>query len=98
MHPTLSYYLARARPGHRPPRGPSRPGGDRSRDRATGADPAGSSQPEWTAIMCTHDPACPPADAIDWRPARNITEHPGQGWTLLCNGAVALRAAGGDPL
>jgi hypothetical protein len=26
--------------------------------------------------MCIHDPACPPADAIDWWAARNITEHP----------------------
>jgi hypothetical protein len=41
-----------------------------------GADPARSSQSEWTAIMCTHDPACPAADAIDWRAARTITEHP----------------------
>jgi hypothetical protein len=40
--------------------------------------------------MCTHDPACPAADAIDWWAARNITEHPGQGWTLLCNGAVVF--------
>jgi hypothetical protein len=52
--------------------------------------PAGSSQPEWTAIMCTHDPACPPSDAIDWWAARNITEHPAQGWTLLCNGALVF--------
>jgi hypothetical protein len=41
-----------------------------------GADPARSSQPEWTATICTHDPACPAADAIDWRAARTITEHP----------------------
>jgi hypothetical protein len=41
-------------------------------------------------IMCTHDPACPPADAIDWWAARNTTEHPGQGWTLLCNGALVF--------
>jgi hypothetical protein len=40
--------------------------------------------------MCTHDPACPAADAIDWWAARNITEHPGQGWTLLCNGALVF--------
>jgi len=40
--------------------------------------------------MCTHDPACPPADAIDWWAARNITAHPGQGWTLLCNGALVF--------
>ena len=70
--------------------GPAAPARNRSRYRATGADPAGSSQPEWTAIMCTHDPACPAADAIDWWAARNITEHPGQGWTLLCNGALVF--------
>ena len=40
--------------------------------------------------MCTHDPACPAADAIDWWAARNITKHPGQGWTLLCNGALVF--------
>jgi hypothetical protein len=40
--------------------------------------------------MCTHDPACPPPDAIDWWAARNIKEHPGQGWTLLCNGALVF--------
>jgi hypothetical protein len=40
--------------------------------------------------MCTHNPACPPVDAIDWWAARNITEHPGQGWTLLCNGALVF--------
>src|SRR5215469_10643569 len=41
-------------------------------------------------IMCTHDPVCPAADAIDWWAARNITEHPSQGWTLLCNGALVF--------
>ena len=40
--------------------------------------------------MCTHKPACPPVDAIDWWAARNITEHPGQGWTLLCNGTLVF--------
>jgi hypothetical protein len=40
--------------------------------------------------MCTHDPACPAADAIDWWAARNITGYPGQGWTLLCNGALVF--------
>ena len=41
-------------------------------------------------LMCTHYPACPAANAVDWWAARNITEHPGQGWTLLCNGAVVF--------
>jgi len=40
--------------------------------------------------MCTHDPACPAADAIDWWAARNITAHPSQGWTLLCNGTLVF--------
>ena len=40
--------------------------------------------------MRTHDLACPAADAIDWWAARSITEHPGQGWTLLCNGALVF--------
>ena len=42
------------------------------------------------AVMCAHDPACPAADAIDWWAARNIAEQPGQGWTLLCNGALVF--------
>jgi len=46
--------------------------------------------PNAPAIMCTHDPACPAADAIDWWAARNITARPGQGWTLLCNGALVF--------
>jgi len=70
--------------------GPVAPAGSKSRYRATGDDLAGSSQPEWIAIMCTHDPVCPAADAIDWWAARNIAEHPGQGWTLLCNGALVF--------
>ena len=44
--------------------------------------------------MCTHDPACPPADAIDWWAARNIAEQPGQGWTLLCIGALVFDVLG----
>jgi hypothetical protein len=40
--------------------------------------------------MCAHDPACPPADAIDWWAARTITAHRSQGWTLLCNGALVF--------
>jgi len=41
-------------------------------------------------LMCTHDPVCPAADATDWWAARNIAEHPGQGWNLLCNGALVF--------
>jgi hypothetical protein len=40
--------------------------------------------------MCTHRPACPAADAIDWWAARNIAGHLGQGWTLLCNGTLVF--------
>ena len=40
--------------------------------------------------MCTHDRACPATDAIDWWAARNVTERPAQGWTLLCNGALVF--------
>jgi len=40
--------------------------------------------------MCNHNPACPAGDAIDWRAARNITEHPGQGRTLPGNGALVF--------
>jgi hypothetical protein len=47
-------------------------------------------QSERITIMCSHNPACPPADAIDWWAARTITEHVGQGWTLLCNGALVF--------
>jgi hypothetical protein len=70
--------------------GAAAPARHRSRYLAAGAGPAGSSQPERTAIMCTHDPACPAADAFDWWAARNVAEHPGQGWTLLCNGALVF--------
>jgi hypothetical protein len=38
--------------------------------------------------MCTHHPACPPADAADRDAAHVITSHPEQGWSLLCNGVV----------
>jgi hypothetical protein len=40
--------------------------------------------------MCAHHPPCPSADAIDWAAARNVAEHPEQGWTLLCNGVVVF--------
>jgi hypothetical protein len=51
--------------------------------------------------VCTQDPACPATDAIYGWAARNITGHPGQGGTLLCNGVLvfdehgALLADGG---
>ena len=43
---------------------------------------AGSTQPEWTAAMCTHDLAYAAADAIDWPAARTITEYPLRIWVF----------------
>ena len=31
---------------------------------------------------------CPSADASDREAARVVASHPGQGWSLLCNGVV----------
>jgi hypothetical protein len=44
--------------------------------------------------MCTHHPACPTADEIDWWAARSITGHPSQGWALLCNGVLVFEDHG----
>jgi hypothetical protein len=44
--------------------------------------------PEMVNPMCTHRPACPPADAPDRDAARVVVTHPDQGWSLLCNGVV----------
>ena len=38
--------------------------------------------------MCQHQPACPPAAAIDRDAAHVVATHPEQGWSLLCNGVV----------
>ena len=38
--------------------------------------------------MCQHQPPCPPADASDREAAHVVASHPGQGWSLLCNGVV----------
>jgi hypothetical protein len=43
---------------------------------------------------CTHQPACPPADAPDHDAARVVSAHPEQGWTLLCNGVVVFDDTG----
>jgi hypothetical protein len=54
MHPTVSYCLAQARP-------------------VRGAQASNVSRllaARMDVIMCTHDPACPAADAIDWWAAR----------------------------
>ncbi|MFD6343606.1 DUF5999 family protein [Streptomyces roseolus] len=44
--------------------------------------------------MCTHTPACPPAEAPDSAAALLVTCHPEQGWNLRCNGAVSFDDTG----
>ncbi|WP_344594379.1 DUF5999 family protein [Streptomyces violaceusniger] len=44
--------------------------------------------------MCLHQPPCPPADAPDHDSARPVASHPGQGWSLLCNGVVIFTDTG----
>ncbi|WP_323138641.1 DUF5999 family protein [Streptomyces sp. NBC_01571] len=44
--------------------------------------------------MCRHTPACPAASSTDAEAARVVTSHPGQGWSLLCNGLVAFEDTG----
>ena len=44
--------------------------------------------------MCTHHPACPPAEAPDHDAARVLHARPEQGWTLLCNGVVVFDDTG----
>ena len=53
--------------------------------------------------MCQHRPQCPSALAADRMAARVAVSHPGQGWSLLCNGIVLFDDAGallpgGQPL
>jgi hypothetical protein len=43
---------------------------------------------EMVIPMCSHRPACPPADAADHDAAKVVVTHPDQGWSLLCNGVV----------
>ncbi len=38
--------------------------------------------------MCSHQPSCPVAEALDRAAARVVATHPEQGWSLLCNGVV----------
>jgi hypothetical protein len=40
--------------------------------------------------MCSHLPACPPADRPDRDAARTVASHPEQGWSLLCNGVIVF--------
>jgi hypothetical protein len=44
--------------------------------------------------MCSHIPACPPADRSDRMTAQAIVSHPEQGWSLLCNGVVLFEDFG----
>ncbi|MCG0287900.1 DUF5999 family protein [Streptomyces sp. PSAA01] len=45
--------------------------------------------------MCLHQPPCPSADASDHDSARLVATHPGQRWSLLCNGVVIFADTGG---
>jgi hypothetical protein len=44
--------------------------------------------------MCPHQPLCPPADRPGHTAARTIARHPGQGWSLLCNGVIIFDDTG----
>ena len=44
--------------------------------------------------MCTHSPACPPADDPAHDATRTVARHPEQGWVLLCNGVVVFDDTG----
>lgn len=48
-------------------------------------------------LACTHEPACPSAEAADRIAARVVTRHPQEGWSLLCNGVVLFDDTGGLP-
>jgi len=43
---------------------------------------------------CQHQPVCPSADAADRDAARVVRTHPGQGWSLLCNGVILFEDTG----
>jgi Family of unknown function (DUF5999) len=44
--------------------------------------------------MCPHRPPCPTADRRDRDAARTVACHPGQGWSLLCNGVIVFDDTG----
>jgi len=44
--------------------------------------------------MCTHEPLCPDAGALDHEAARMVATHPEQGWSLLCNGVIVFEDTG----
>jgi Family of unknown function (DUF5999) len=43
---------------------------------------------------CSHQPACPDAQATDGEAALPVATHPEQGWSLLCNGIVLFEDTG----
>jgi hypothetical protein len=44
--------------------------------------------------MCSHQPACPTAEATDHDAALVVSSHHEQGWVLLCNGVVLFEDTG----
>ena len=44
--------------------------------------------------MCQHQPPCPSAGASDREADHVVASHPGQGWSLLCNGVVLFEDTG----
>ena len=45
-------------------------------------------------VTCSHQPACPAADACDREAAHTVATHPEQGWSLLCNGVLLFDDTG----
>ena len=44
--------------------------------------------------MCSHQPPCPSAEALDREAAHTVAHHPEQGWSLLCNGVLLFEDTG----
>jgi hypothetical protein len=44
--------------------------------------------------MCQHQTRCPHWSAPDHLAARIVVDHPGQGWSLLCNGVILFDDGG----
>ncbi|MER5465544.1 DUF5999 family protein [Streptomyces sp. NPDC002668] len=47
-----------------------------------------------TTTPCSHTPPCPSADSPDREAAHTLAAHPGQGWSLLCNGVLLFEDTG----
>jgi len=45
-------------------------------------------------MLCSHEPACPSADAVDRDAAHIDCSYPEQGWTRLCNGVIVFEDTG----